>query len=217
MVGLAICLVDDKAPLNSKPPASLGTVSVGTGDAENKTRQSGQALNGDVATKSPHALTNHIRFFKNGQPMGNGVAFDGIRPGTYFPSVSCYMNGSARLNFGPYFVCPPENLPDKIDLRPISELCPSPPSPEEVVERVMSGGGVNNGAGKRAGGMLFSSKRNNDGIAAAFRELARAEATARRNAHSRHLELHQREVAAMRRERALPSSDLEGRQMPRSL
>ena len=45
--------------------------------------------------------TNHIRFFKNGEAMGQfilsknirsgGAAFDDIQPGTYYPAISTYM------------------------------------------------------------------------------------------------------------------------------
>jgi hypothetical protein len=89
---------------------------------------------------------NHIRFFKNGNCMGEfvlskgkrvgGEAFLGIESGTYYPAVSTYMGGTVRANFGPYFVCPPKKLPAGLKLKPLSDLCPSPVSPEEAMLKV---------------------------------------------------------------------------------
>ena len=89
---------------------------------------------------------NHIRFFKNGRCMGQfimskgkrvgGEAFSGIDSGTYYPAVSSYMGGSVRANFGPYFVCPPRKVPAGLKLRPLSDLCAPPLSPEDAVTKI---------------------------------------------------------------------------------
>ena len=89
---------------------------------------------------------NHIRFFKNGNCMGQfviskgkregGEAFSNIEPGIYYPAVSCYMGGSVKANFGPHWICPPKRsrLPASVkNLRPVASLIPPPLQPEEAV------------------------------------------------------------------------------------
>ena len=89
---------------------------------------------------------NHIRFFKNGDCMGQfviskgkregGEAFSDVERGTYYPAVSCYMGGSVRANFGPYWIYPPKRsrLPPGLkNLKATSTICPPPASPDEVV------------------------------------------------------------------------------------
>ena len=89
---------------------------------------------------------NHIRFFKNGNCMGQfiiskgkregGEAFSNIEPGIYYPAVSCYMGGSVRANFGPHWICPPKRnrLPASVkNLRPVSSISPPPLQPEEAI------------------------------------------------------------------------------------
>ena len=63
-----------------------------------------------------------------------GEAFDNIDNGTYYPAISSYMGGTARVNFGPHFIYPPKGLPTGMKLRPISELCKQPMEPSEVLE-----------------------------------------------------------------------------------
>ncbi len=53
------------------------------------------------------------------------------------------MEGSAWLNFGPNFVYPPHqsmHLPLDMSPWPVSDLSPTPPLPEYVVETVISSG-----------------------------------------------------------------------------
>ena len=164
----------------------------------------------DAAKLSSTTLANHIRFFKNGEPMGkDGIAFDNITPGTYHPSISCYMDGASQLNFGPRFVYPPTKggiLPvaeSLNNIRPISELCTSPPLPEDAIDKVLTGDG------SKEGKKIFFSKRTDDGIVSAFKELVKTESTIRWDAHVKHLELHRREVMALRKERGLDIADLE--------
>jgi SPRY domain len=92
---------------------------------------------------------NHIRFFKNGDCMGQfviskgkregGEAFSNIERGTYYPAVSCYMGGAVRANFGPYWICPPKRsrLPPGLkNLKAMSAVCPTPVSSDEAVNNL---------------------------------------------------------------------------------
>ena len=72
---------------------------------------------------------------------------------------------------------------------------------EEAVEKVMS-------AGSKEGKKMFFSKRTDDKIVAAFKELVKLEATARHGAYLKHLDLHCREIMAARKGRGLVTSDL---------
>ena len=148
--------------------------------------------------KKTSALTNHIRFFINGKPMGdNGIAFNNVNPGTYHPAISCYKQGSAQLNFGPHFVYPPQTT--GIELHPISEVCTLPPLPEEAVDKVLSGDST---------GKVFFSKKTDEAIESVFKEFVKIELRARYDAHMKHLNLHRKEIAALRKERGLYTVDL---------
>eukprot|EP00047_Mylnosiga_fluctuans_P007419 m.253233 g.253233 ORF g.253233 m.253233 type:complete len:493 (+) comp18232_c0_seq1:45-1523(+) len=46
-----------------------------------------------------------ITAFKNGVPQG--VMFEDIVEGTYYPAVALYMGAQVQFNFGPDFACPP--------------------------------------------------------------------------------------------------------------
>jgi Set1/Ash2 histone methyltransferase complex subunit ASH2 len=157
---------------------------------------------GNAAATETAPKTNHIRFYKNGELMGNCVAYDDITPEAYFPAISCYLEGSAQMNFGPHFVYPPKGLPDGTTLEPVSALCKPPPLPEDAVEMVTSG---------KEGKNVFIPKRSDEGIVAAFKELVRAEASVRRDAYLHHMRLHTNEIKAFRKERGLATSDLEDR------
>eukprot|EP00977_Amphora_coffeiformis_P009841 scaffold2257_cov169-Amphora_coffeaeformis.AAC.19 len=90
---------------------------------------------------------NHVRFFRNGECLGEfvvikgkrngGEAFTGVVPGTYYPALSSYMGGSAVANFGPKFVYLPRKLPPGLKLSPMSELCPPPPDYETIMAELM--------------------------------------------------------------------------------
>ncbi|XP_038061625.1 set1/Ash2 histone methyltransferase complex subunit ASH2-like [Patiria miniata] len=58
-----------------------------------------------------------IAFFKNG--VSQGVAFEDIFEGTYYPSISVHKGCTVSVNFGPQFKYPPQDLEDFL---PISEL-----------------------------------------------------------------------------------------------
>jgi hypothetical protein len=195
VIGLAICLVDEKG--------GRGGRTTTTTTSDDNTASSSTDLSGGIDDKHCHErsnnATNHMRFFRNGKAMGSdGIGFDRIAPGTYYPAISCYGDGRAYMNFGPYFIYPPEGLPSNMDLRPISELCRPPPLPEEAVEGVIS-------SGIKEGKNAFFSKRTDDGILLAFKELVRVEATARHQAYITQRDLHMLDIATIRKEHGLPT------------
>lgn len=51
-----------------------------------------------------------ISFYLNGKCQG--VAYEDIFEGTYYPAVSLYKNAKVTVNFGPTFKSPPDNLQD---------------------------------------------------------------------------------------------------------
>mmetsp|Transcript_16931 Transcript_16931/g.22384 ORF Transcript_16931/g.22384 Transcript_16931/m.22384 type:complete len:303 (+) Transcript_16931:76-984(+) len=50
--------------------------------------------------------TSHIRFYKNG--IDQGIAYENIPEGTYYPAVSLYSGAKVRANFGPQFIYKPK-------------------------------------------------------------------------------------------------------------
>jgi Set1/Ash2 histone methyltransferase complex subunit ASH2 len=195
VIGFVICLNENKHIVpSSDPAAAAAAAAAGGGGNEQSAIQ-----------------TSHIRVYKNGVLMGSqllldeekkspGIAFDNIPADTYFPAVSCYLNGAAQLNFGPHFVYPPAMLPTGQVPRPVSEMCPSPPTPEEAEETVISS--------SKEGRKIFLSKRTDEGIVAAFKQLVRTEANVRRQAYTRHLLMHRIEIQTLRNERGLSTADL---------
>ncbi|XP_073235045.1 set1/Ash2 histone methyltransferase complex subunit ASH2-like isoform X3 [Porites lutea] len=59
-------------------------------------------------------LGSQIKFFKNG--VCQGVAWQDIHEGTYYPAVSVFKNATVTLNFGPDFKYPPTDE----DFQPMS-------------------------------------------------------------------------------------------------
>ncbi|KAL3809466.1 hypothetical protein ACHAXA_001868 [Cyclostephanos tholiformis] len=174
VIGMAICLVDEKRRSTKTTTLDNNTASTSTDSSSGRIDASQGHEKGNNENVSPPTTiaTNQIRFFKNGQPMGNdGVGFDGINPGIYYPAISCYGDGRAYMNFGPNFVYPPGVLSSDMDLRPISELCRPPPLPEEAVEGVIP-------SRSKEGKNTFFSKRTDDGILLAFKELIRVAVSA---------------------------------------
>ena len=153
--------------------------------------------------EKPLQQTNHILVYKNGVLMGNhGVktAFQDISLDTYFPAVSCYLDGAVQLNFGPSFVYPPAAQPNDQVPKPLSEACLTPPTPEEAEETIISS--------SKEGRKIFLSKRTDEEIVRKFKELVRTEAKVRVEAYQRHLLMHKIEILGLRNERSLPTSDL---------
>jgi Set1/Ash2 histone methyltransferase complex subunit ASH2 len=95
--------------------------------------------------QQPRGNENHIRFFKNGLPMGEFVISKGKREGgaafivpngVYYPAISLYMGATVKVNFGPNFIYPPRKLPTGLKFRPMSNLCQPPLSIEESSVKV---------------------------------------------------------------------------------
>ena len=95
--------------------------------------------------QQPRGNENHIRFFKNGLPMGEFVISKGKREGgaafivpngVYYPAISLYMGATVKVNFGPNFIYPPRKLPTGLKFRPMSNLCQPPLSVEESSVKV---------------------------------------------------------------------------------
>ncbi|KAL7472157.1 hypothetical protein ACHAXS_012489 [Conticribra weissflogii] len=158
--------------------------------------------NSNENEESAKTLRNCIFFFKNGELLGkiDGLAFDNIAPDTYFPAISCYEESAARLNFGPHFVYPPASLPYGIKVQPLSEVCPPPPTPDDAVDMILSG--------SKEGKKIFFSKRTDESIVNAFKQLVKAEAVVRHDAYSQHLKLHSKEIKFLREERGLDTIDV---------
>ncbi|XP_061417864.1 set1/Ash2 histone methyltransferase complex subunit ASH2-like isoform X1 [Lethenteron reissneri] len=57
-----------------------------------------------------------ITFFKNGKSQG--VAWEDVFEGVYFPAISLYRNCTVSINFGPHFKYPPKGL----DFQPVSDM-----------------------------------------------------------------------------------------------
>lgn len=161
------------------------------------------------STKQQPVTTNHIRFFCNGKSMGaldtigtktrtGGEAFDNIASGTYYPAISTYMGGSARVNFGPHFIYNPnKQIPNGKDwscIRPVTDLSPPPPNPEEAVSLAMKGRNL--------------SKKTEEAAIEKFKDAVRTESGLRYDAYekfkSRHLEF----VIAEREIRGISTEDL---------
>jgi len=200
VLGIAICLVESSNK-NDTTTASIGKASCN--DTEKKDTSMPDVemtdANAEREQKISSALTNHIHFFINGKPMGeNGIAFDNVNPGTYHPAISCYKQGSAQLNFGPHFVYPPQT--SDIDLHPISDVCTLTPLPEEAAaDKILSGDST---------GKLFFSKKTDEAIKSVFKEFVKVELKARYDAHMKHLNLHRKEISALRKERGLSTDEL---------
>lgn len=144
---------------------------------------------------------NHIRFFKNGHPMGEfviskgkregGAAFN-IPDGIYYPAISLYMGAQVKVNPGPHFIYAPRKLPAGLKFQPVSDLCKPPMSVEEAITKVQKE-------------KVF---RKPD-MSQIFQELVSAEVQTLEDANQNHRKKHVQEVAAEREKRNLSISDLE--------
>lgn len=67
---------------------------------------------GEAAKKEETVFPVHagskIICYKNGKSQG--VAFENISAGLYYPAVSLFRNATVRLNFGPEFWDPPTDV-----------------------------------------------------------------------------------------------------------
>ena len=177
---------------------------IGDGNPNNDGEGSKDSSNPN-GKESNASASNHIRFFKNGNPMGHfviskgkregGVAFT-VPDGVYYPAVSLYMGASVKVNFGPHFIHQPRKLPPglKTSLKPVSDLyLPSKPL---TVQQATT---------KAQKEKTF---RKPD-MMASFVELVRTEAQVLEDAHNGHCEKHLLDVKSEREKRNLNIADLE--------
>ena len=179
VVGCAICLHDPKKDPQPEP----------------------QGQQGDKQGDKQQPLNNHVRFFKNGQPMGQfviskgkregGIAFS-VPSGVYYPAISLYMGASVKVNLGPHFIYQPRKLPAGLKLHPVSDLCKSPVSIEEALAKVQK---------EKA----FRKPDMNQ----TFLDLVQAEAKILQDSYQNHRKKHVQEVRQEREKRGLNTSDLE--------
>merc|ERR1712037_113702 len=186
IVGLAICLADKDQEVSSE---------------------------GNIKTYSvAETIVNHIRFFVNGKPTGHQLishgiksydkAFDDIQSGTYYPAVSLYLTGRAKVNFGPYFVYLPigKSIPNNLKLCPLSDLLKRPCHEHEIYQ--MWRKGTNNGA------VFENFSYIECNIVKSLGESVTKEAKLRRSYYDEHMRGHIQEVMNMRKERSLTTSFL---------
>ncbi|KAI5624429.1 set1/Ash2 histone methyltransferase complex subunit ASH2 isoform X1, partial [Silurus asotus] len=71
----------------------------------------------DKAEKSLKAMNkSRMIFYKNG--INQGVAFENLYEGMYFPAISLYKNCQISVNFGPHFRYPPKD----VKFQPMSDM-----------------------------------------------------------------------------------------------
>lgn len=144
---------------------------------------------------------NVIKFFKNGNPMGEIVVSKGKREGgdafhppdgVYYPAISTYMGASVKLNTGPYFIYPPRKQTAGIKLQPVSDLC-TPPTPlDEAIAKAQKEKPF------RKSDMLQK-----------FQDLVQTEAKVLQDFYQNHRRRHVKEVVEEREKRKLSTSELE--------
>lgn len=141
---------------------------------------------------------NTIKFFKNGECMGDFIISkgkqeggDAFRPpdGIYYPAVSTYMGASVKLNPGPHFVFQPSR---KLKLQPLCDLCTPPTNFEEAISKTQKE-------------KIF---RKSD-MVQKFQDLVRTEVQVLQDSYQNHRTKHIQEIVDEREKRSLPISDLE--------
>ena len=171
----------------------------------------------DADPQQPKANENHIRFFKNGLPMGEFVITKGKRSGgaafiipdgVYYPAISLYMGATVKVNFGPHFIHPPRKLPTGMFksskskkggvFQPMSDLCKAPLSVEEASAKVV-----------KEQKTLFFRKADNSAQQKRFLELVETEVKVQREAYQNHRRKHVLDVMEERKKRKLKCDDLE--------
>lgn len=200
VVGFAICLVDKDT---NETKHEYGDDGGGGGGGPSSFSSGGTS--GSFKSRNAFVVqSNHIRFFKNGAPMGDfivsrgvksgGEAFDNIQSGTYYPAISSYMGGTAQVNFGPHFICPPKGLPTGMKLRPMSDICVKPMEPDQVLKTFHK--------------EKFLGKKVGEEIAKAINDAVFTEATLRFEAYQKHLNDNVEVVRKARNDRGMGTSDL---------
>ena len=205
VIGFAISLVDESVTSNNTATATINTNIFG-GSSMTSNVVGNVATSGSNKTKSSNQpqQTNHIRFFKNGVGQGHfvvsrgvqmgGAAFDNIQKGMYYPAISPYMGGTARVNFGPHFIYPPRGLPKEIKVKPLSDICPAPPTADEVLDMFKQE-------------KVFG-KKIDEAVVNILHEAIKVEANMRYECYQQRLENNIMEVRDARTERGLSTSDL---------
>jgi len=188
-------------------------------DGGEKTSTTNPNTGGNAATsveqnQNPHANDNHIRFFKNGLPMGEFVITKGKREGgaafiipngVYYPAISLYMGATVKVNFGPHFIHPPRKLPSGMSskkkggvFQPMSSLCKAPLSVEESSAKVA-----------KEQKALFFRKADNMAQQKRFQELVKTEVQIQQDAYKNHRRKHILDIIEERKRRKLKFDDLE--------
>ncbi|KAJ2331346.1 transcription factor, contains a PHD finger motif, partial [Coemansia sp. RSA 2681] len=82
----------------------------------------------------PVLAGSELVYFKNGKCLG--PAFQKLYLGKYYPAISSYMGGKAKVNLGPTFKYPPPSTWHKdMTVRPISDLEFTLPAPEPEADK----------------------------------------------------------------------------------
>ena len=144
---------------------------------------------------------NTIKFFKNGDAMGEFVISKGKREGgdayhppdgIYYPAISTYMGASVKLNTGPHFIYQPRKVTAGLKFQPICNLCRPPTELDEAIAKSQKEKPF------RKSDMLQK-----------FQDLVQAEIQVLQDSYQNHRRKHVMEVAEEREKRNMPISDLE--------
>lgn len=210
VIGCAISMVSD------------GTESGNENTSTNNANGASNAGTGQDQDHQPRANENHIRFFKNGFPMGEFVITKGKREGgaafiipdgVYYPAISLYMGATVKVNFGPHFIHPPRKLPTGMSsksskkkggsgrssvFQPVSNLCKAPLSVEDSSAKVV-----------KEQKTLFFRKADNTAQQKRFLELVETEVQIQQDAYQNHRRKHVLDIMQERNRRKLKFDDLE--------
>jgi hypothetical protein len=166
---------------------------------------------------------------KQGNKRFGGEAFNKVQHGTYYPAISTYMGGSCHVNFGPHFIYPPNSkqnpgqLPSGADwrnppmnkqsstdsaahpssnkiIRPMSDACPVPPTPEEAIALALKRRGWNSSS---------KSKHLDESLLTKFKQAVETDARLRYDTYQRFQAWHLHTIQKERTNRGLDVEDLE--------
>lgn len=183
-----------------QPPTTAPNSANGTAGSSSKPGQQTQQL-AQAQSQQPQGQQNHIRFFKNGTPMGEFIISKGKREGgaafmipngVYYPAISLYCGASVKVNFGPNFIYQPRKLPTGMKLQPMSSLCKAPIAVEDALIKVTK----------------EKTFRKAD-MQQKFLDLVRAETQVLQDAYQSHRKKHLHDVIQERKQRNLKTDDLE--------
>jgi Set1/Ash2 histone methyltransferase complex subunit ASH2 len=141
----------------------------------------------------------NMRAFKNGDAMGHfiitkgkregGECFEDIPEGVYYPAISVYMGGTCQVNFGPYFIYPPRQLPSGMKVLPVSDLSSAPSATVDLITKALP-------------------KKLDEGLAKTFQILVRIETEIRYREYQKHLQDHVQFIRLARQGRGLSVENL---------